>query len=83
MYLLSANGTLRTILILLIVWQLLRLWMRVQATRRDMGQAQGPTGPPRPKGEVRIERVEENRYRPGPPAVEDADYEVIKDEPEH
>jgi hypothetical protein len=32
---------------------------------------------------VRIERVEESRYRPGPPTVEDADYEVIKDEPEH
>jgi hypothetical protein len=83
MYLLSANGTLRTILILLIVWQLLRLWMRVQAARRDTHRKQGPAGPPRPKGDVRIERVEESRYRPGPPTVEDADYEVIKDEPEH
>lgn len=82
MYLLSANGTLRTILILLIVWQLLRLWMRVQAAQREMHRRQGADVPRRPKGDVRIERVEDNRYRPGPPTVEDADYELIKDEPE-
>ncbi|MCC6841120.1 MAG: hypothetical protein IT230_13265 [Flavobacteriales bacterium] len=83
MYLLSANGTLRTILILLIIWQLLRLWMKVQQGKRPGSGTRWTADPQRPKGEVRIERVEGTERRPPPRDVEDADFEVIKDKPEH
>ncbi|MBP8824725.1 MAG: hypothetical protein KBH07_13870 [Flavobacteriales bacterium] len=83
MYLLSANGTLRTILILLIIWQLLRLWMKVQQGKRPGGGTPWGAGPPRPKGEVRIERLEETGRRTPPLDAEDADFEVIKDKPDH
>ncbi len=78
MLLLSANGTLRTILVLLIVWLLLRAWMR--SRRPPHG---GPPGTHwsapdhRAKGEVRIERTEPVRG-PHQGPVEDADYEEIK-----
>lgn len=79
MLLLSANGTLRTILILLIVWLLLRAWVR----SRQPAQGGRPKGThwaspdDRSKGDVRIERTEDTRKaRPGP--VEDADFEEIK-----
>jgi hypothetical protein len=72
-------GTMRTILILMIVWLLLRAWMRSQ---------QPPSGPPkgtqwsppdqRAKGEVRIERTGDARPGQRPGAVEDADFEEIK-----
>lgn len=78
MLLLSATGTLRLILVLLIVWLVLRAIMRSR---------QPPPGKPpgahwsapdqRPKGEVRIERTETpRRAQQGP--VEDADFEEIK-----
>ena len=85
MYLLSANGTLRTILILLIVWQVLRLWMKVRENNRSgtPGATHWTNEQPRPKGEVRIEKLEEVRHGPIPLDVEDADFEVIKDKPEN
>lgn len=81
MYLLSANGTLRTILILLIIWQVLRLWMKVRAKNaiNRPGATQWATDQPRPKGEVRIEKLEEIKHSPPPSDVEDADFEEIKD----
>ena len=84
MYLLSANGTLRTILILLIIWQLLRLWMKVSADRSNSGTARThwTTDAPRPKGEVRIEKVADVQHSAAPLEVEDADFEVIKDHSE-
>ncbi len=85
MYLLSANGALRTILLLLILWQLLRLWMRVQQGKRNGsgGATRWSAEPPRPKGDVRIERLEETGHRAPPLEAEDADFEVIKDKPDH
>ena len=81
MYLLSANGTLRTILILLIIWQVLRLWMKVRAKNANNGPrtTHWATDQPRPKGEVRIEKLEEIKHSPPPTDVEDADFEEIKD----
>jgi len=84
MYLLAANNTLRTILILLVLWQLLRLWVKVRE-RRGKGPKQAPRwtgGPARPMGDIRIEKLEETRHSP-PPQAEDADFEVIKDKPEN
>jgi hypothetical protein len=79
MLLLSANGTLRTILILLILWQLLRMWMRVQANARGGGQGSNWSAPDnRPKGEVRIERTDDPRTARQQGRVEDADFEEIK-----
>lgn len=77
MYLLSANGTLRTILILLIAWQLLRLWMRVQQQGRGRHQT-GGAGQQRPKGDVRIEQLKEIKHGAPPADAEDADFEEIK-----
>jgi hypothetical protein len=77
MFLLSGNGTLRTILVLLIVWLLLRAWAR---SRQRQAPAQGahwgrPDG--RRPGEVRIERPEQGRPgHQGP--VQDAEFEEIK-----
>lgn len=77
MYLLAANSTLRTILVLLIMWLVLRMWSRA----RQGAAAQRPRWAPpdqRSKGEVRIERVDEaGQHRP-PTQVEDADFEEIK-----
>lgn len=84
MYLLAANNTLRTILILLVLWQLLRMWVKVRG-KQGKGPEQAPRwtgGPPRPKGDIRIEKLEETRHGP-PPQAEDADFEVIKDKPEN
>lgn len=84
MILLSANGTLRTILILLIVWQALRIWMRAKADRPQRGGHMHWTNDrPRAKGELRIERLDEVQHGKPPPNAEDADFEVIKDKPEH
>ena len=78
MLLLSGNGTLRTLLVLLIIWLLLRAWMR--SRQPSGGKPPGThwtTPDQRPKGEVRIERAEgTQRSRTGP--VEDADFEEIK-----
>ncbi len=77
MYLLSANGTLRTILILLIIWQLLRLWMRLQ--QRGGGTQSGSTASQqRPKGDVRIEQLKDIKHGGPPLDAEDAEFEEIK-----
>lgn len=78
MLLLSATGTLRLILVLVIVWLLLRAFMR---SRQPVpGRPPGTHWSPpdnRSKGEVRIERTEPQRpVQHGP--VEDADFEEIK-----
>lgn len=80
MHLLSASGSFRTILILVILWMVLRMWMRSQDGQ--MGQGGGPSRPPsppdvRPKGEVRIERREPAKPPVHRPDVEDADFEEI------
>ena len=72
MPLLSANSTLRTILVLLVLWQLLRLVTRVMASRGP-----GPV-PRRPKGDVRIEQVDPPKQPMERLHVEDADFEEIK-----
>lgn len=83
MYLLSANGTLRTILILLIAWQLLRYWIRSQQVKRPSAShdVRWTTKEQRPKGELRIEQVEEVTHDVMPLDVEDAEFEVIKEKP--
>ncbi|MBS1583344.1 MAG: hypothetical protein JST66_14180 [Bacteroidetes bacterium] len=79
MYLLAASGTLRTILLLVILWLLLRIWMRVQAGGPDPRQRTRWSEPdPRRKGEVRIEQAEPRKRAAGPQDVEDADFEEIK-----
>ena len=80
MYLLSANGAFRTILILLIVWQLLRLWMKMGESKENSGPGNNrwTTEQPRPKGEVRIEKLEDVQHSVPPLDVEDADFEEIK-----
>lgn len=77
MVLLSGNGTLRTILVLLIVWLLLRAWTRSRQVRtRPPGTHWGAADGRRP-GEVRIERPEQGRPgHQGP--VQDAEFEEIK-----
>gem|GEM_PF-1682892 len=81
MYLLSASGTFDTILLLLIAWQLLRLITRLNGRSRNSAvQGQRFTsGPLRPKGDVRIEHLEEVKHSAPPLEVEDAEFEVIKD----
>ena len=82
MYLLSASGAFDTILLLLIVWQVLRLVMSLNNRSRN-STAPGPrftSDPSRPKGEVRIERLEEVHHNLPPVDVEDAEFEVIKEE---
>ncbi len=78
MLLLSATGTLHIILILLIVWLLLRAYVR----SRDRAPGKPPGthwGAPdnRTKGEVRIEKTEAPRKSQQGP-IEDADFEEIK-----
>jgi hypothetical protein len=78
MVLLSAWGTLRAILVLVIVWQVLRIITRMQQER----QAGAPRPTPsdgRSKGQVRIERVDRTRSgRPDDGSIEDADFEEIR-----
>ena len=78
MILLSATGTLDTVLVLLIVWQILRLVVRAQerAEARNVGSAQAPQNM-RPKGEVRIERTDNARSTSHGAHVQDADFEEI------
>lgn len=79
MILLSGSGTLRTILILLIIWQVLRLWMRMRAPAANKGSGPGwGAADPRAKGEVRIERADDPRSARQQGRVEDADFEEIK-----
>ncbi|MBL8001538.1 MAG: hypothetical protein JNL05_06215 [Flavobacteriales bacterium] len=78
MVLLSAMGTLRAILVLVIVWQVLRIIARVQAERRSGAYHHAPPDP-RSKGEVRIEKADRSG-RPGstPGSIVDADFEEIR-----
>ncbi len=78
--LLSATGTLRIILVLVVLWLALRLFLRVQQARRE-----GPTGThwaprdERPRGQVRVERVDDRSGRNSDHGrIEDADYEEIR-----
>ncbi len=76
----SFNGTLRTIVILLIIWWVLRSLLK-------MGQRSGApkwrnftNGPARPKGDVRIERLNDEKRDGGRPQgnITDADFEEVK-----
>jgi hypothetical protein len=75
MVLLSVTATLRAILVLVILWQLLRLIGRVQAARRERGPAVGRPDD-RTRGEVRIERADRPGRTTGP--IVDADFEEIR-----
>lgn len=71
----SLNGTLRTILVLLALWWLIRLFMR---TRRQptAGHARPSE---RPKGDVRIEDPRKDQSSAMPSGrIVDADFEEIK-----
>ncbi|HQW86377.1 MAG TPA: hypothetical protein PLH93_04285 [Flavobacteriales bacterium] len=78
--LLSATGTLRIILILVVLWLALRLLLRVQQARQ--GRPPGTHWAPRderPRGDVRVERADDRHgARPGGGRIEDADYEEIR-----
>lgn len=80
MVLLSAWGTLRVILILVIVWQVLRIIMRMQMERQGGGVPGQQRPPARPKGEVRIERLDRptDHDRPSQGPVQDVDFEEIR-----
>ncbi|MCB0767978.1 MAG: hypothetical protein KDB95_12285 [Flavobacteriales bacterium] len=75
----SLNGTLRTILVLVVVWWVLRLVLRYQNSR-NAPPAQRTNEPQRPQGEVRIERPGEDGRSGGPSSgnIVDADFEEIK-----
>jgi len=73
MILLSATGTLDTILILIIVWQILRLFVRAQ----EHGGTISGSSDNRSQGEVRIERANDERRSGRDAHVQDADFEEI------
>ncbi len=72
----SVNGTLRTILVLMILWLVLRMFLRSQQASR----AANAQGPQRKKGEVHIEDPRQKQASPIRPndTIIDADYEEIK-----
>ncbi|MEO8588625.1 MAG: hypothetical protein ABI432_04590 [Flavobacteriales bacterium] len=72
----SVNGTLRTILVLMILWLVLRMFLRSQQAR-GVGRSQDP---PRRPGDVRIEDPRQQQASPIRPndTIVDADYEEIK-----
>ncbi|MBV6406259.1 MAG: hypothetical protein IT228_02955 [Flavobacteriales bacterium] len=78
--LLSATGTLRIILVLVVLWLALRLVLRMQQARQ--GRPPGTHWAPREdraRGHVRVERAEGDRAAPGTGGrIEDADYEEIR-----
>lgn len=77
MILLSAAGTFRLILILLIVFLVLRMIARARQAPGTSQRGFTFTRPDvRGKGEVRIERPGDERRGGGP--VEDADFEEVK-----
>jgi hypothetical protein len=76
----SMSGTIRTIIILLIIWWVLRLLLRAGQKRRNVG-TRWTDDPGRPKGDVRIERVREKERDKGKGPdgnVTDADFEELK-----
>ncbi|MBK9536454.1 MAG: hypothetical protein IPO10_15035 [Flavobacteriales bacterium] len=78
----SMPGTLRTILILIAVWWILRMLMKRNITKRSSGNAHSTTERPldqRPKGEIRVENVrpdKDSSVTNG--TITDADFEEIK-----
>ncbi len=78
--LLSATGTLRIILVLVVLWLALRLVLRMQQARQ--GRPPGTHWAPRedrPRGDVRVERAGDPRATQGSGGrIEDADYEEIR-----
>jgi hypothetical protein len=75
----SFSGTFRTIVILVVIWLVLRWFLRLQRAKGPSVH-RGPVGPERPKGEVRIENVpppKSTGERPGGTII-DADFEEIK-----
>jgi hypothetical protein len=77
MILLSGSGMLRTILVLIIVWLILRAYLRSQQRTNAPRGTHFSQADQRAKGEVRIERPDAGkRMHQGP--VEDADFEEIK-----
>lgn len=80
----SFNGTLRTILWLVLAWIVLRWFLQFQrnaaAKRNAQQRTQQQAGPPRAKGEVRIENIQPAKRsgdKPGGTII-DADFEEIK-----
>lgn len=79
----SFNGMLRTILILVVIWLVLRMVIR----SRQPSAGQGPVQrggfhtqqQQRPRGEVRIERIDPagRTASQGPGTVQDADFEEV------
>ncbi len=80
----SLSGTFRTILVLVIVWWLLRFFLRMQAARRAGSTFSDPSAANdrRAPGEVRIEQTPLNgRPRQGGrsgPDIIDVDFEEVK-----
>ncbi len=77
----SFNGTLRTILILLIIWWVLRLILRSGRKSGGKINARWTDDPNRPKGEVRIERLKDDERDKGNKpngTITDADFEELK-----
>ncbi len=74
----SFNGTLRTILLLVLAWMVLRMILRYQRAK-DPPPARRTNEPQRPAGEVRIERPGDADRSGKPPGnIVDADFEEIK-----
>jgi hypothetical protein len=74
----SLNGTVRTILTLVVVWWVLRLVLRYM-NGRNTPPAQRTNEPQRPQGDVRIERPSDGRSTGRPSGtIVDADFEEIK-----
>ncbi|MBP6311368.1 MAG: hypothetical protein WAR83_02235 [Flavobacteriales bacterium] len=78
----SMPGTLRTILILIAMWWILRLLMKRNATKQSGGNTLSSSGrqvDQRPKGEIRVENVppdKDSSVTNG--TITDADFEEIK-----
>ena len=77
MILLSCAGTMRTILVLVLLWIVLRMIMRWRQARVDAARGFHKAGPDdRRPGDVRIERPgDKPRGTQGP--VEDAEFEEL------
>lgn len=75
----SFNGTLRTILVLVILWWVLRMFLRYQNARKAP-PARRTNESQRPAGEVRIERPAEDHRSSNTSrgTIVDADFEEIK-----
>ncbi|MBK9417126.1 MAG: hypothetical protein IPN62_07450 [Flavobacteriales bacterium] len=74
----SFSGTFRTIIILVVIWMVLRWFMRKHGSGHAMDT--GSSAPDRRRGDVRIENVPPSR--PSAPrsggTIIDADFEEIK-----